>query len=170
MLRACGTQTVVTEKENDIMKITKVIVSALSMVALWCGAAAANTNVNISGAAFQPSNVSTSCASYDINTVRNTCSSGQNFYASLPLLPVGTSNATFWVDGYNPAGQTTTCYIYSYNYDYTLLGLANGATSATGNFDLGIALPPAALSSWAYLTIICNVPSGGTLLGVAQSY
>jgi len=77
---------------------------------------------------------------------------------------------TIYVDGYNPSGGTITCYAYSYNFDGTFLGNSSFTTSTAGTFDKSLTLAPAALSTWAYLSVICNLPYGGVLYGAAAHF
>lgn len=162
------------ERVNCIMKhlITTVVAAAL-----WCGPAAANTNVSISGAAFHAAQASLhTCDAYGGNPsyyYENGCVEWMDVVAALPFVPTGTSNMTLWVDGYRGAADGriyTTCTVTSYNYDWTYLGSASAGTNVTGNFDLPITLQPAALSAWAYLTIKCNLSGGSRILGVIQTY
>lgn len=142
----------------------------MSAAVLWAGTSAANTKVNFGGIAFHPSSSSNaSCASYDNTSVTNTCGSSVTFSASLPFLPPATSNMTLYVDGYNPAGATTICYAYSYNYNGVFLGNANFTYTATGRFSQPLTLPSSALSTWAYLSVICSVPYGGVIQGATQT-
>jgi len=147
----------------------KMAIAAVAM--LWAGTSSANTNMNVDGIAFHPSSSDrTTCGNYDQTSVTNNCASSVTFSASMPFVPTGTSNMTVYVDGSNPAGGTVTCYAYSYNYNGTFLGNASFTHTATGTFDESMVLASAALSNWAYLSVVCSVPSGGVLYGASGHY
>jgi hypothetical protein len=150
---------------------SRIAIAFASAAVFWAGSASANTNINLDGIAFHPSsNASTTCASYGTTDVTNSCSSANTFSAALPFVPTGTSNLTIYVDGYNPSGGMVTCYAYSYNYDGTFLGNSSFNYSSTGTFDQPLTLTSAALSSWAYLSVICTLPQGGVLYGAAGHF
>ena len=141
---------------------------------LWAGTASANTNINLDGMAFHPSqNDSTTCASYGTTDVTNSCTAGglnTTFSLGLPFVPTGTSSMTIYVDGWNPSGGTVYCNAYSNNYDGTFLGSSSFSYSTAGNFDQTLTFTTAALSTWAYLSVTCNIPYTGVLSGVASHF
>ena len=77
---------------------------------------------------------------------------------------------TVFVDGWNPTGKSTSCTVYSYNYNYAYQGSAYGAVTQAGAFDMPLYLPTTALSMWTYLSILCDLPQQGQILGVIQAY
>jgi hypothetical protein len=146
----------------------KLRLAIMSAAVLWAGTSAANTKVNLGGIAFRPDTAS--CGSYDNTSVTNTCGSSETFRASLPFLPPATSNMTLYVDGYLPAGGSMTCYAYSYNYNGTYLGNASFSNSTAGWYSKPLTLTSAILSTWAYVSVICNIPYGGIIQGATQTF
>lgn len=140
---------------------------------LWAGTASANTNINLDGIAFHPSqNSTTTCASYGTTDVTNSCNTGLNttFSLGLPFVPTGTSTMTIYADGWNPSGGTVLCNAYSYNYDNTFLGSSSFTYTTAGKFDQPLTLSSAALSTWAYVSVTCNIPYTAVLFGVAAHF
>jgi hypothetical protein len=78
---------------------------------------------------------------------------------SVPRSPlaVGATSGSFYVDGDNFSGATTSCTLYSYNYDGTYLGSV-GFSAAELHFDRLVTLPAAQLSMWAYVYMECAIP------------
>jgi hypothetical protein len=146
-------------------------IAIASAAVLWAGTAGANTNINLDGVAFHPSSTaSTTCAAYGNTDVTNACAAATTFSAALPFVPTGTSSLKIYVDGWNPAGGTVICYAYSYNFNGNFLGNSTFTYTTAGTFDQQLTLTTAALSTWAYLSVVCNIPQSGMLYGVAAHY
>lgn len=100
----------------------------------------------------------------------------QNFYGtttfpvvcSVPHSPLSVGlDAAYFVDGGSGgAGTTVSCALASYNFDGVFLGSANFTSSATV-FDQYLFLPAAQVPYWAYTNLWCQLPPGGSLIGVA---
>ena len=88
---------------------------------------------------------------------------------SIPHSPLA-SNATsgsWYVDGDNLAGASTTCWVASYNYTGDLLGTTS-FTSSAPHYDVLLIMPAAQLGIWAYTSLTCALPAhaNGLLRGV----
>jgi len=88
---------------------------------------------------------------------------------SIPRSPLA-ANATsgsFYVDGDNLGGASTTCWVSSYDYTGVLLGSTSFTTSLP-HYDMLLTLPVAQLGVWAYTSLTCALPANanGLLRGV----
>jgi hypothetical protein len=81
-------------------------------------------------------------------------------------IAAGESYQFVYIDGHQPAGQTMSCTVQSYNYNNTLLG-SYAVSSTSGTFDMGVAVPAAAATQFAYYIASCFLNTGGNqkLLG-----
>jgi hypothetical protein len=137
----------------------------------------AHANTNVSAAVCQPFDeqffhsasyfgVGTGFISNDsaTNTLKIVC--------SVPRAPLDAAATVgqFYVDGLNPGSdgtQTATCVLYSWNYNTSLLGTASYSTGPHfGPWDGLITMPAAQLPYWAYATVLCTLPPGGSFQGV----
>jgi hypothetical protein len=88
---------------------------------------------------------------------------------SIPRSPLA-ANATFgsfYIDGDNLNGFSTTCWVSSYDYTGQLLASSSFQTSAL-HYDVLLTLPGAQLGMWAYTSLTCALPphANGLLRGV----
>ena len=160
-----------------IMNTTKYLFPVFAAAALWCRASEANTNLDLSGAAFHVNDPTFASCGYVPSSApyyfQNNCAASIVVSAALPFIPTGTSAMTLWIDGYRAQYDSRvhlTCTVSSSYYDWTYLGSANLDMNTTGNFDLPVTLNPAALIDWAYLSVSCDLTPGSRILGVIQSH
>jgi len=80
-------------------------------------------------------------------------------------LAAGATVGSFWVDGTNFPGQSTTCSIASYNFTGAFLGLVVFTDSAI-TFDHNVQIPASQLGMWAYVALNCT--GFNSLIGVTS--
>ena len=74
--------------------------------------------------------------------------------------------ADIYVDGNQPAGQSTSCSAVSYNFDGTFQGSASQSNITEQSFDVLLILPVSIATETSYITVDCLIPPGGRLRGV----
>ena len=92
--------------------------------------------------------------------------SGGSMYVNCPVVRTGSALSTgysVWVDG-SAASGTTTCWLYSYNYNGTYLGSVS--FSATGTFDRELTLTQAQVPYYSSQSLLCYVPNGGSMYDI----
>jgi hypothetical protein len=134
----------------------------------------AHANMNISGSLCQPyGQLGTNVVVGDAYVFNKSNTSRIMVTCSVPRPPLdpGATTGSFFVDGYNPDdGTTTTCVLFSYDYTLNLLGTASftssPSSSAARRYTGYISWPPALLPHWVYISVRCDLPPDGILLGV----
>jgi hypothetical protein len=98
----------------------------------------------------------------------------QNTYievvCNLPHSPpptAATSPLAIYVDGddNNATGQPVFCGLFSRDWTGTFLGSVETSRSSQ-SFELYLSLPAAQVPYWAYTSVVCYLPPGGTLRGI----
>lgn len=124
------------------------------------------TNINTHGAACQnyfPSQVGD--MDYNPSGLKNVNSAPRSVVCPISRSPLPSGNASFYVDGSNPSGSSTTCTISSYNFNGTFLG-SSTFTDSAANFDHLVSLPAAQVPTFAYVSALCTLPASGMLRGI----
>ena len=145
---------------------------ALAPLALMAGAlmgahgsAAAAPLTTVNGNMCKPYGNSATSGLYSYtNSVYN--ASGGSMYVNCPVVRTVSAPATgytIWVDG-NAGSGTTTCWLYSYNYDGSYMGGTSFA--ATGVFDRTLTLTAAMVPYYSSQSLLCYVPNGGSMYDV----
>ena len=134
-----------------------VVMFGLSFFAL----AAHAVNANHSG---------TICKNYNASQVgdidylpsgtRNLNASARSIICPIVRAPTSTNSIAVYVDGYHYGTQTTTCTLYSYNYNGTYLGSTSFTQTGTGAFDRYLSLPSAQAPYYAAASLLCTIPGG----------
>jgi len=88
--------------------------------------------------------------------------SAQQIACSVPRSPLasGVTSGSFYVDGDNFNGATTSCVLASYDYRGTFVGSKSFSSSAP-SYDVFLTLPLAQLGFWNYTGIQCALPPNG---------
>ena len=150
--------------------MTKKLSSLLLIAAAMFGVSAsqAHANMNISASICQSDDLdqTTDIDFYQAGIANVSSSKSHNVWCAVPRSPVEGDNASFWVDGYNPSGRKTYCGLTSYNYTGDVLSTVSMVMSNAGNYDKRVDVPSAQASTWAYVTVNCELPPGGKLYGV----
>jgi hypothetical protein len=101
---------------------------------------------------------------HEVNGVRTAPQSDtfQWITCSIPRSPnaVLAANGSFYVDGDNLNGASTTCWIASYSYTGDFLGMSS-FTTTLAHYDYFLTLPAAQLGPWAYTSLTCALPARG---------
>lgn len=106
----------------------------------------------------------------DTAGVVNTSGADLTVFCSIPRSPLasGATGGTFFIDGANsPFGSTTSCSIFVFDFTGAFLG-ASGASSTAATYDLTITMTSAQLPFFGYSVAQCQLPSGGSLMGVTS--
>ncbi len=148
------------------------VLAALGALALLTaiGPAARAVNINTHGTACQPGSGSQAADfNYSQGGIVNAATGNRVVLCPVTRspLPPTFAQATFYIDGTNPPGASTTCSLVSYDYTGVLLGSSNFTTSLA-TFDQLVNLTPAQATTYAYVSLFCSVPPQGTLLGVTS--
>lgn len=153
------------------MKVFRIIGGLLLMAALVGGAigiadAATAQNINTHGAICNPYNASQALdIDYLTSGVRTIASSARPVICAVPRHPVTGPTQSFYVDGSNSAGASTSCSLWSYNFN----GVFQSSTSFTATeavYDRFVTL--ASNPFYAYTSLLCTLPAngGGVLFGI----
>lgn len=145
-------------------------VLALAATAVVSSADAAQTNS--SGSDFHAYNASEA-------TVIDYLSNGVRTLSAYPTSVIGsvdhnpsTNGQVIYIDGYHSGVQTTSCTLYSYNYNGTLLAASSvSASGMSGAWERTVYLTAAQSTAWAYYSLLCQIPANGAgvLLGATSS-
>lgn len=149
---------------NHIWKIGSLtVVGAIGVVASISSAGA--TNINSHGTICHHYNASQSA---DIDFVTsgtyNISSSSRSVICPVPRAPLasGATSGGFYIDGYNPTGKTTSCTLYSYNFNGSYLGSSSFSITTAGSFDKYVSLTSDQLSYFAYTSVLCTLPDSSS--------
>jgi hypothetical protein len=74
-----------------------------------------------------------------------------------------------YVDGNNQEASTSSCTLFSYSYNGTLLGYASSSRTNQGAWEMYLVLPAGQATTWAYLTVECALPHLGSIVGVTTN-
>jgi hypothetical protein len=152
-------------------KLVKVGALFLTAVLASLGATAHADNINTSGVICQNYNAAEALdIDYFTNGVRNINASSRFVICSVPRSPLtGTPSPTFYVDGENLPGTTTTCTLNVYNFLGTFVSSQSFTKSvpaggATLDWDQPVTFPTPP-STFDYVSLLCFLPgSGGGLI------
>ena len=92
----------------------------------------------------------------------------------IPRSPLasGATSASFFIDGKTPASASTSCTVTSYNFNGAIEGSVSftetNANATPLTFDHFVTFPAAQMTSFAYVSVFCNLVAGGTLFGVTS--
>jgi hypothetical protein len=129
------------------------------------GSAAAAPLTTVNGNTCKPYGNSATSGLYSYtNSVYN--GSGAGMYVTCPVVRTVNALSTgyyVWVDG-NAGSGTTTCSLYSYNFNGSYIG--GVSFSATGVFDKTLMLTQAQVPTYSSQSLLCYVPAGGSMYDV----
>jgi hypothetical protein len=96
---------------------------------------------------------------YDNGGVTNRASDHRIVICPVARSPLasGATSGTFWVDGNNRNGVSTTCTLFSNDYTGALMDTV-AFTSSKVNYDQPLSLPAAQLPYYGYVSVICSLP------------
>ena len=92
--------------------------------------------------------------------------SGGAMYVNCPVVrtvSATSSGYTVWIDG-NAGSGTTSCWLYSFNYNGSYMGSVS--FSATGTFDRTLTLPQTQVPYYSSQSVLCYVPNGGSMYDI----
>ena len=127
-------------------------------------------NLNNHGVAFRAYiGTQTLDIDYQASGARNLASSPRLVIAPLVRSPTSDGSLAVYVDGVHRSYQTTTCTVYSHNYNGALLGSQSFTVALKGSFDRYVSLPGGQAPTWAYVSILCQIAGNGQVVmgGVA---
>lgn len=78
-------------------------------------------------------------------------------------MPAAAGGFSVWIDG-NAASGSTTCQLWSFNYNGTLLGLTS--FTAAGTFDRQLTLPQSQVTTYSYQVVTCALPPYSALYDI----
>jgi len=141
----------------------KLLLSLVVTIGLSCLTLTAQaTNANHSGTICKNYNASqVTDIDYLASGTRNINASPRSIICPLVRAPTSTNSAAVYVDGYHSGSQTTTCTLYSYNYNGTYLGSVSFTQTGSGAFDRYLSLPAPQAPTYATLSVLCTIPGGG---------
>jgi len=121
------------------------------------------TNANHSGTICKNYNASqVTDIDYLVSGTRNLNASARSIICPIVRAPTSTNNAAVYIDFYHSGTQTTSCTLYSYNYNGTYMGSASFTQTGSGYFDKYLSLPAGQAPYWANLAVLCTIPGGAT--------
>jgi hypothetical protein len=136
---------------------------ALGALVLLTGAAGNATQTNVSGTVCTNFNASQALdIDYFTSGVRNINAASRPVVCAVPRnpLPAGATTGTFFVDGSNSGGQTTSGSINSFNFTGAFLG-SQSFSSAGTTYDIFLSFPAAQLPTFAYVSTFVTLPASG---------
>ena len=87
-------------------------------------------------------------------------------------LAAGATTGSFFIDGKTPASASTTCSVTSYDFTGAMEGSVSFTETNTGTtpltFDHFVSFPAAQMTTFAYVSVSCNLIAGGMLFGVTS--
>lgn len=128
--------------------------------------AATSQNIATHGIACRNYNASQALdIDYFVFGVRNIAAEPRYIVCPITTHPVTGPSQSFYVDGSNANGVTTTCTLYAFNFTGTFLSSTSFSSNAP-TYDYLATLPT--VSYWGYTSMLCALPGGGNgvLLGV----
>jgi hypothetical protein len=147
---------------------------SLTLALAFLGAAADADNINTNGVVCQNYNASQALdIDYLPNGVRNVNASPRFVICAVPRSPLTTNpSPTFYVDGENAPGTSTSCTVFVYNYLGTFVSSQSftrtvPSTGTTLDWDQPVVLPSPP-STFDYVSLLCSIPGnrGGLIRGV----
>ena len=148
-------------------KLVKVGSLFLTAVLASFGASAHADNINTSGVSCRNYNASEALdIDYLTNGVRNLNASSRFVICPVPRSPLtGTPTPTFYVDGSNNPGTSTTCTVTVYNFLGTFVSSQSftqsvPSTGTTLNWDQPVTFPTPP-STFDYVSLLCFIPANG---------
>ncbi|WP_437926367.1 hypothetical protein WMF37_46215 [Sorangium sp. So ce291] len=154
------------------------VMSALTLTAFAFASNASALQINSHGASFQPYNARDATSiDYVAAGVRTLATTPTYVITSLDHNTSTTGHKIYidgahYSDGLHPGTQTTTCTVYSHNYDGTMLAsVSASASSVSGSWERIIDLTADQSPKWAYFSVLCSIPANknGVLLGVTST-
>jgi hypothetical protein len=150
---------------SKIAKIGASLAAAALGVVSTAGDAAA-ININTHGAAFQPYNAGqANDIDYLTSGVRTSAATDRFVVASVARSPVTTPSQSFYIDGSNSPGKTTSFTLYAFDYTGTLQSSVSFSSnlSAYSTFQT-----LSTISTYSYVSLLATLPAsyGGTVRGV----
>lgn len=127
--------------------------------------AATSQSINTSGNVCNPFNASEALdIDYLLSGVRTIAAAPRPVICSLPRHPITGPAQSWFLDGSNVAGQTTTCTLASFSFFGTLTGSVT-VTGGSPTYDILASLP--AVGFFDYVSVLCTVPAnaGGVFFG-----
>jgi hypothetical protein len=144
------------------------IIGAVALLANTPRTAA--TNINSHGAVCQPL---TSGDAVDLRYtnpgIKNGGTVNRLVLCPIPRSPLasGATQGSFFIDGDNDNGGSTTCSLVTFDFSsQNLLGASTFTVS--GTYDKFVSLPAAQLPTFAYAGLFCTLPPGAQLRGVTS--
>lgn len=153
-------KTKTTNQESTMNSKITTIASALALGAgLLSGGDAGAANINTSGVICNPFNAREATdIDYFGNGVRTIASTSRAVICSVPRSPVSTPSQSFYLDGGNSPGQSTSLTIYAFNYNGQFQSSAS-ETSSAATYDLLKTLN--SISTFSYVSVLVTLPASG---------
>ncbi|QWF15081.1 hypothetical protein [Lysobacter capsici] len=121
--------------------------------------AATSQNLSTHGSACRNYNAAEALdIDYFYRGVRNISADARSVICPITTHPVTGPTRSFYVDGSNSGGVTTTCTVYAYSYTGALLSSSSFSTSAA-TYDYPVSLPT--VSFWSFTSMVCTLPGNG---------
>lgn len=95
---------------------------------------------------------------YLTSGTRNLNASPRAVICPLVRAPNSTSNVAVYVDGFHSGTQTTTCTLYSYDYNGTYKGSNSFTQTSSGSWDRYLSLPAGQGPYWGTASVLCTIP------------
>jgi hypothetical protein len=144
----------------DIKKVGSVIAAGvIGMLAASSEAGAVNINTHATAcAADSPS----SQIEFRYSSIYNAATGSDDVVCPVERSPLasGATTASFYVDGLNMGGVSTTCWLYSFNYNGTFLA-STSFTSSAATYDQLLTFTAANAPTYAYISLDCYLPGNG---------
>lgn len=137
----------------------------LTVAGVWlAGAPVAQAHENDSGTACHAYNAGeVTDIDYLARGVRNMASSPRYVICPVDFVPTADGSITVYVDGQHTIAATTSCTLFSHNYDGTMLGsTSDSRQDVNGSWEMTLSLPAGQASVWSYLSVLCYIPGNGT--------
>jgi len=136
------------------------------------GASVEAGNFNTSGVVCQNYNAAEALdVDYLTSGVRNINPAPRPVICSIPRAPLpSTARGTFYIDGYNYGGTSTSCTVYvTTYYGNPVASLSFTETGATAgrSWDHYVSFDPGVVSTYDYVSAVCTIPgnAGGLIYG-----
>jgi hypothetical protein len=141
------------------MKSSITLGLVVALGSLGIASTAHATNANHSG---------TICKNYNAGQVtdidylasgtRNLNASPRSVICPLVRSPNSSNNVAVYVDGFHSGTQTTTCTLYSYDYNGTFKGSNSFTQTSTGSWDRYLSVPAGQGPYWGAASVLCTIP------------